>query len=90
MVFLFGLVHGMGFAGALSELGMPRYAFATALISFNIGVELGQVAVILFMYLFVAKVFSDKYWYRKRLVIPSCAAIALVAAYWTIERIFFS
>src|SRR6185437_380209 len=41
MVFLFGMIHGMGFAGALSQLGMPQYAFATALISFNVGVELG-------------------------------------------------
>jgi hypothetical protein len=89
MVFLFGLVHGMGFAGALSGLGTPSYAFATALISFNIGVEIGQITIILFMYFFVAKMFSDRVWYRRRLVIPFCAAIALVATYWTVERIFF-
>src|ERR1700679_706217 len=50
MVFLFGMVHGMGFAGALSQLGMPQYAFATALISFNVGVELGQLAIILLLF----------------------------------------
>jgi hypothetical protein len=90
MVFLFGLVHGMGFAGALSGLGMPQYAFATALISFNVGVELGQITIILAMYFLVARTFSRKVWYRKGIVIPSSIIIALVASYWTIERIFFA
>ena len=89
MVFLFGMVHGMGFAGALSQLGMPQYAFATALISFNVGVELGQLAIILFLYFCVARIFSSQVWYRKRIVIPVSLVIALVASYWTVERIFF-
>lgn len=90
MVFLFGLVHGMGFAGALSELGLPEYAFANALISFNIGVELGQLTIILVMYFFVSRMFASKYWYRQRIVIPTSLIIAIVAAYWTVERIFFA
>ncbi|MBS1587678.1 MAG: HupE/UreJ family protein [Bacteroidetes bacterium] len=89
MVFLFGMVHGMGFAGALSELGMPKDAFATALISFNVGVELGQLSIILLMYLCVAKLFSTQWWYRQRIVVPASLFIALVAGYWTIERVFF-
>jgi HupE / UreJ protein. len=89
MVFLFGLVHGMGFAGALSELGMPKYAFANALIAFNVGVEFGQIAVILVMFLLIAKPFSKKVWYRKTIVIPASVIIALVAGYWTVERTFF-
>lgn len=89
MVFLFGMVHGMGFAGALSGLGMPRYAFATALVSFNIGVELGQLAIIIALYFFVARAFSSRLWYRKAVVVPLSLVIALVAAYWTVERIFF-
>jgi hypothetical protein len=88
MVFLFGMVHGMGFAGALSELGMPRNAFATALVAFNVGVELGQLSIILAMYFLVARPMSGKPWYRKRVVIPSSALIALIALYWTIERTF--
>jgi HupE / UreJ protein len=88
MIFLFGLVHGMGFASALSEFGLPRQSFAEALLSFNIGVELGQISIILFMYLLVAKNFSHKWWYRRRLVIPSSVLIASVAAWWTIQRIF--
>ena len=89
MVFLFGMVHGMGFAGALSQMGMPQYAFATALIIFNVGVELGQLAIILLLYFLVAKIFSGKIWYRRGIVIPVSSVIALVAAWWTIERIFF-
>lgn len=89
MVFLFGMVHGMGFAGALSELGMPRNAFATALVAFNIGVELGQLCIITAMYLCVAMPLSRKFWYRKRIVIPASLLIAVTAFYWTVERTFF-
>lgn len=88
MVFLFGLVHGMGFAGALSEFGLPQDAFATALVAFNLGVELGQLTIIAIMYVCVAKLFASKTWYRKRLVIPASFVIALVAAYWTVERLY--
>ena len=89
MVFLFGMVHGMGFAGALSQLGMPQYAFATALVSFNVGVELGQLSIILLLYFLVSRPFSGRVWYRKAIVMPMSVVIALVAAWWTIERIFF-
>lgn len=87
MVFIFGLMHGMGFAGALNSLGMPDYAFATALISFNIGVELGQLSIILVMYFLVSRQFSRLSWYRSKLVIPVSLVIAVIAGYWTIERI---
>lgn len=90
LVFLFGMVHGMGFAGALSEMGMPRYAFATALIAFNIGVEVGQLSIILLMYFLVAKTMAAKPWYRQRIVIPASLAIAATALYWTVERTFFA
>lgn len=90
MVFLFGLVHGMGFAASIADAGMPKYAFAEALAGFNIGVELGQLSIILFLYFFVAKIFSKQIWYRPRIVIPVSVVIALVASYWTVERIFFS
>ncbi|MFI5172257.1 MAG: HupE/UreJ family protein [Chitinophagales bacterium] len=90
MVFLFGLVHGMGFAGALNDLGMPDYAFATALISFNLGVEFGQLSIILFMYFIVSRNFSATSWYRPKLVIPASVIIAVVAGYWTIERIWLA
>ncbi|MFN0215649.1 MAG: HupE/UreJ family protein [Saprospiraceae bacterium] len=88
VVFLFGLIHGMGFAGALSELGLPASSFVSALLSFNIGVELGQLAVILGAYFLLGYWFSKETWYRARVVVPASALIALVALYWTVERTF--
>jgi hypothetical protein len=89
MVFLFGLIHGLGFAGSLAQLGLPNYAFANALISFNIGVELGQLTIIFTMYWLIAKLFAHKTWYKERIVIPASTSIAIIAAYWTVERVFF-
>lgn len=89
VVFLFGLVHGMGFAGALGHLGLPKNAYLTCLVMFNIGVELGQLTVILLAYFLVARWFGDKPYYRKYIVVPLSAIIALIALYWTIQRLFF-
>jgi hydrogenase/urease accessory protein HupE len=86
VVFGFGLLHGMGFAGVLSEQGLPRTEFLTALLSFNLGVEGGQLAVILSAFLLIGLPFRNKPWYRRRVVIPASAAIALVGLYWAIQR----
>ncbi len=88
IVFLFGLVHGMGFASALTELGLPPSDYMLSLLTFNVGVELGQISVILAAYWLVGRWFSDKPWYRQRVVMPVSAVIALIALYWTIERTF--
>lgn len=87
IVFGFGLLHGMGFAGVLQEVGLPRAQFLAGLISFNIGVELGQLAVILLAFVAVGAWFRDRPWYRQRIVLPVSALIALVGLYWTVERI---
>jgi hypothetical protein len=89
VVFGFGLLHGMGFAGVLEEIGLPRAEFLTGLITFNVGVELGQLTVITLAYLAVGHHFKERPWYRARIVVPASAAIALVGAYWTVERVFF-
>jgi len=87
VAFTFGLLHGFGFAGALSEIGLPQSAIPLALFSFNIGVEIGQllfVGGVLVLYL-VAK--------RLQPVPPAWAwrvptyVIGGMAAYWTIDRI---
>ena len=90
IVFLFGLIHGMGFASVLSDLGLPQKSFLTSLLMFNVGVELGQITIIVLAYFLLAKFFGDKPYYRKRIVIPLSAVIFVIATYWTIERIFFS
>jgi HupE / UreJ protein len=90
IVFLFGLVHGMGFASALTELGLPKNAYFSSLIMFNIGVELGQITVILAAYFLLGKIFGKKPYYRKWIVIPLSILIASIALFWTVQRIFFA
>ena len=90
IVFGFGLVHGMGFASALTGLGLPAKDYFGSLVSFNVGVELGQVAVILLSWALVGRWAARKSWYKQRVVIPASVVIGLVAAYWTVERVFFT
>ena len=90
IVFLFGLIHGMGFASALTQLGLPQNAYLSSLLMFNLGVELGQITVILAAYFFLGKAFGNKPYYRKSVVIPLSIIIAAIATYWTVERIFFA
>lgn len=87
LVFAFGLLHGLGFAGALRELGLPRAEFMTALLTFNAGVEAGQLAVIAAAFAMVGWHCRSQAWYRQRVVVPASLLIACVALYWTVERI---
>ena len=87
IVFAFGLVHGMGFANALLETGLPKEQFISSLLSFNFGVELGQLVVIVSAYFLVSKWFSNKVWYKERIIYPISVIIGCVAFYWTIERV---
>ena len=86
LVFCFGLLHGMGFAGVLRELGLPAGRFATALVGFNIGVELGQLAVLALALLLVGR-FRERAWYRRVIVLPASALIGLTGLWWAIRRI---
>jgi hypothetical protein len=90
IVFFFGLIHGMGFAGALSEIGLPQNAFMISLVMFNVGVELGQLTIILLAYFLLARSYGAKPFYKTRVVMPLSVLIAVIASYWTIERIFFN
>lgn len=87
LVFFFGLLHGMGFAGVLSDFGLPDDAFVTALISFNVGVELGQLVVVVAAFLVVSLWFRHKPWYRKFIVIPISLLIAVTGVVWAVERL---
>jgi hydrogenase/urease accessory protein HupE len=87
VVFGFGLLHGMGFAGALTELKLPREEIIPALISFNVGIELAQLTVIAAAFFAVALWYRDKPWYRARFVVPASAVIAATGLFWTVQRI---
>lgn len=89
IIFVIGLLHGLGFASVLGETGLAPGRFVSALVGFNIGVEFGQVAVLLTAYVLVGFWFGRKKWYRKRISIPASAAIAAAGAYLAIERAFF-
>jgi hydrogenase/urease accessory protein HupE len=90
IIFFFGLIHGMGFANAIKDIGLSKTYFLGSLLFFNIGVEFGQITIILSAYLLIAKWFGKKEWYNKRIVYPVSSLIGCIALYWTIERIFFA
>lgn len=85
VVIVFGLIHGLGFASVLSDLHLPQTSLAVGLIGFNVGVEGGQLAVI-------ALAFAATGWlrdpanYRRWVVIPGSALIAVMGLWWTVER----
>ena len=85
VVFGFGLLHGLGFAGVLQELGLPDQERVLGLVSFNVGIELGQLLVIATALLAVGWCRS-KGWYRRRIVVPGSVAIAAAGLFWAVER----
>lgn len=86
VAFAFGLVHGFGFAGALSELGLPTGARLAALVGFNVGVEIGQLSVVALV-LPILYVLRRRNWYAAWLMRPASLAIALLAAWWLFKRL---
>jgi hypothetical protein len=87
IVFFFGLVHGLGFASALNSVGLPQNKFFTSVIAFNIGVEIGQITIILLVFGLIVIPLGKSPNYKKRVVYPLSFLIALIAGYWTIQRI---
>ncbi|MSO67797.1 MAG: HupE/UreJ family protein [Pseudolabrys sp.] len=87
VVFGFGLLHGLGFAGVLHEIGLPRADYVTGLVAFNIGVEFGQLTVISVAFAVTGLWFRARPWYRARIVQPASIMIAIVGLYWTVERV---
>jgi len=86
VIFAFGLLHGLGFASVLADVGLPQSQYALSLISFNIGVELGQLTVIALAFICLLP-FRNKSWYQTRLVKNLNGAIAIMATYWLFERL---
>ena len=87
VVFSFGLLHGLGFAALLTQYGLPKENFISLLLAFNIGVEFGQLAVLLIAFLLI-KLILRKNWYSNQIKIPASIIIALVGLFWFVERIF--
>lgn len=86
VIFLFGLLHGLGFASVLGELSASGDQWMVRLIGFNVGVEVGQLVVVAAAFLIIGY-WRREDWYRPRLVVPLSVVIALVGAFWTVERV---
>jgi hydrogenase/urease accessory protein HupE len=86
VAFIFGLLHGFGFAGALQDLGLPQGDIPLALLMFNVGVEVGQLAFIAVVLAAIAA-FTRIYAVPRQAVLVSSYAIGILAAFWTIERL---
>ncbi len=86
VIFGFGLLHGLGFASFLQDFGIGNDHFIPKLIGFNVGVEVGQLAVIAAAWLALALFFGSFTWYHRRIAAPVSVAIALIAAFWVLER----
>ena len=87
VAFAFGLIHGFGFASVLADLGLPRDALVLALLGFNVGVELGQLAIVA-VFLPLAYLLRATRLYRSGLVVGGSLVIALLATLWFVERAF--
>ncbi len=87
MAFLFGLIHGFGFASVLTDLGLPKSALVVALVGFNFGVELGQMAIVA-VFLPVAFYLRRSVLYRRIIFFGGSIAIAILATGWLVERVF--
>lgn len=87
LVFGFGLIHGLGFAGFFGELGLPPGQFWSALLGFNVGVEIGQLAVVAAAFLLLRALPVGDDALRRYVVVPGSALIGLAGLFWTVERI---
>lgn len=86
VAFFFGLVHGMGFASGLAEIGLPPEQLATAIIGFNVGVEAGHLLILFAAYLTLGW-WRQRSWYRAYVAIPLSVLIAAIALVWFVERV---
>lgn len=87
MAFAFGLIHGFGFASVLSDLGLPQHALLSSLIAFNVGVEIGQLAIVCAFFP-VAWWLRHGWFYRRLVFTAGSMLIAFVAIAWFAERAF--
>jgi hydrogenase/urease accessory protein HupE len=86
---VFGLVHGFGFANVLREFGLPREALGWSLFSFNIGVEIGQLAIVLLVAALLEAIRRQSAALRQRVVFAGSIVVIAAGTYWFVERVFF-
>ena len=89
VIFGFGLLHGLGFASILTEFGLPEDLYLAALLWFNVGVEFGQLVLLVCAYLAITVWFNDPSTYRRVVSVPGSLLIAAVGAFWVLERVVY-
>tara|TARA_A100001037_G_scaffold300183_1_gene327206 strand:+ start:207 stop:1196 length:990 start_codon:yes stop_codon:yes gene_type:complete len=90
IAFVFGLIHGFGFAGALTQIGLPANHVPLSLLVFNLGVEAGQllfVGLVLFISSFARKVMNEKT--RNKLIVTISYGVGMISVYWTLGRFYW-
>lgn len=87
IIFTFGLIHGVGFSGALREVGFAEADQLVALAGFTLGVELGQIFVISIAYVLIGHWFGRKWWYRRRVARPCSMLIGIFGTFWLFQRL---
>ncbi len=90
LAFGFGLVHGFGFAGVLAEIGLPQRGLLASLLSFNVGVELGQATIVALAFPVLHQLArrGARRWYRPAVLLAGSAIVFLFAMLWLVERAF--
>ena len=89
-IFVFGLLHGLGFASVLKTFGLPDNNFIWALIGFNLGVELGQITLVLGAFLILTAFFRTKKQFRIYVTIPGSLILGIFGLWWVLERILLT
>jgi hydrogenase/urease accessory protein HupE len=87
---VFGLIHGFGFASVLREMGLPSGALGWSLFSFNFGVELGQLAVVLVVAAILSRIRAYSAVAGQRIAVAGSIAVIAAGAFWFVERVFLS
>jgi hypothetical protein len=85
----FGLVHGFGFASVLRQFGLPREALGWSLFSFNVGVEIGQLVIVLIVASLLAAIRRRSEWFGYRVAYVGSVVVVLAGTYWFVQRVFF-
>ena len=89
-IFLFGLLHGLGFASVLKTFGLPKENLVLALFGFNIGVEFGQIILVLSGFIIFTYIFKSKKRYRAYVTLPGSFLTGIFGLWWMLERILVS
>ena len=89
-IFVFGLLHGLGFASVLKTFGLPDNNFIWALIGFNLGVELGQITLVMVAFPILTRIFKTKKQFRTYVTIPGSLILGIFGLWWVLERILLT